>query len=184
LRKNNHRLSILYKEHENMRRMIVCSLAMTVALMTSNAFAGSFSVLSGAGAVGDDQTSLQYDTSTGELSIDPAAGKDLTSINITSASSAFIGDKPAVLDGAFDNFAIDNVFKATFGGMFGAISFGNVLAPGMSAQAVIDDLTAVGSLAGGGDLGAVDLVYIPEPSSMIMIGMGLIGLLGLRRRFA
>jgi len=169
-----------------MRRMIVCSLALTVALMTSNAFAGSFSVLAGDGTSGDDQTSLVYDMATGELSIDPAAGKDLTSINITSASSAFLGDKPAVLDGAFDNWANDNIFKATFGSMFGAISFGNVLAPGMSSADVIADLTAVGSLAGGGDLGAVDLVYmgVPEPASMIMFGMGLFGLFGLRRRFA
>ena len=78
--------------------------------------------------MGDGQTSLVYNEGTGELSVDAPAGKELTSINITSAGSKFIGDKPAVLDGAFDNFAGDNIFKATFGGSFGEITFGNVVA--------------------------------------------------------
>ena len=75
------------------------------------------------GSVGDDQTSLVYVAETGELKVDPPIGKDLTSINISSAGGQFIGDQPAVLDGAFDNFAPDNVFKATFGGSFGDIQF-------------------------------------------------------------
>ena len=114
--------------------------------------------------------------------MDPAAGKELTSINITSAGGMFTGNKPAALDGAFDNFAADNVFKATFGGSFGAISFGNVLPAGLSEDAIAADLSAVGSLAGGGDLGNVDLVYIPEPSTFILLGLGLACVLALIRR--
>jgi hypothetical protein len=36
------------------------------------------------------------------------------------------------------------------------------------------DLTVVGSLAGGGDLGSVDLIYIPvpEPSSILLLFVG------------
>jgi hypothetical protein len=54
------------------------------------------------------------------------------------------------LDGAFDNFAADNLFKATFGGSFGSISFGNVLAADLPRDQLLSDLSAVGSLAGGG----------------------------------
>ena len=136
----------------------------------------------GDGTIGDGQTSLVYNAGTGELSVDAPAGTDLTSINITSDGSKFIGDKPAALDGAFDNFAGDNIFKATFGSMFGSISFGNVLAPGISADELKADLTAVGSLAGGGDLGDVDLVWIPEPSSIVLLALGLAGALSMRRR--
>ena len=141
---------------------------------------GALSTATG-GFDGDDQTSIKYDPATGELGVGAPAGKDLTSINITSEGSKFIGDKPAVLDGAFDNFAPDNIFKATFGGMFGAISFGNVLAPGMSADAVIKDLAVVGSLAGGGDLGDVDLCCIPEPSAIVLTLLGLLAVFSERR---
>ena len=133
---------------------------------------GPYAAIQPGGVEGDGQTSVVYDPGSGELSVDPAAGNELTSINITSAGSKFVGDKPAALDGAFDNFAADNVFKATFGGSFGNISFGNVLAAGIPEAELAADLTVVGSLAGGGDLGDVDLVYLPEPSSMLL---GLLG---------
>ena len=152
------------------------------ALGAGKYLTGPYAALATGGEQGDDNTSLVYDTGTGELSVDPPAGKELTSINITSAGSQFIGDKPAVLDGAFDNFAGDNIFKATFGGSFGNITFGNVLPAGMSEADVTADLTAVGSLAGGGDLGDVDLVFIPEPSALLLIVLGLLGVTSRIRR--
>ena len=145
-------------------------------------YAARFPVIKKGGTSGDGQTSLVYNTGSGELSVDAPAGKDLTSINITSAGSMFIGDKPAALDGAFDNFAADNVFKATFGGSFGSIDFGAILPTGLSEDAVAADLSAVGSLAGGGDLGEVDLVYIPEPSAIVLLALGLAAIAGLMRR--
>jgi hypothetical protein len=48
---------------------------------------------------------------------------------------------------------------------------------GLSEEFVANDLTVVGSLAGGGELGSVDLVYIPEPSAVILAAMGITGLL-------
>ena len=143
---------------------------------------GPYAALAPSGATGDGQTSLVYNAASGELSVDAPAGKDLTSINITSAGGRFIGDKPAALDGAFDNFAADNVFKATFGGSFGSISFGNVLPAQISEADVAADLSAVGSLAGGGDLGNVDLVYIPEPSALVLLGLGLAAAASMIRR--
>jgi len=44
------------------------------------------------------------------------------------------------------------------------------------------DLSAVGSLAGGGDLGQVDLIYIPEPASIALMLCGLLAIAGLARR--
>ena len=133
---------------------------------------GPYATLTTGGAEGDGQTSLVYDAATGELSVDAPTGTNLTSMNVTSAASRFVGEKPTVLDGAFDNFAGDNIFKATFGGSFGSISFGNVLPIGLTEEDVSSDLSAVGSLAGGGDLGEVDLVYVPEPSAIVLLGLG------------
>ena len=135
---------------------------------------GPYAALATKGTIADEQTSLVYDAGTGELKVDAPESKDLTSINVTSAGSLLIGAKPAVLDGAFDNFAVDNLFKATFGGSFGDISFGNVLPTGLSESDVAADLTVVGSLAGGGDLGNVDLVYVPEPAAFGLLVCGLL----------
>ena len=147
------------------------------ALAADTYLTGPYVAVKQGGTKGDGQTSLVYNAGTGELSVDAPAGKELTSINITSAGNKFIGDKPAALDGAFDNFAADNVFKATFGGSFGSISFSNVLPSGLSETDVAADLSAVGSLAGGGDLGEVDLVYIPEPSTLIITALATLGML-------
>ena len=145
---------------------------------------GPYGAIGTGGAPGDGQTSVAYDQRTGELSVDPPAGMELTSINITSAGARFIGERPTALDGAFDNFAADNLFKATFGGSFGAITFGQVLPAGLTEDQLSADLTIVGSLAGGGDLGPVDLVdfFIPEPSTVVLLGLGLIAYVARRGR--
>ena len=142
---------------------------------------GPYAAIATGGTSDDGQTSIVYDAGTGEVRVDAPAGKELTSVNITSAGSLFIGDKPAVLDGAFDNFGTDNIFKATFGGSFGSVTFGKVLESGLGEDAVAGDLSVVGSLAGGGDLGDVDLVYIPEPASVMMCWIALAMLLWSRR---
>jgi hypothetical protein len=85
------------------------------------------------------------------------------------------------LGGSFDNDADNNIFKATFGSSFGSLTFGNVAQTGLSKDFVRNDLTVIGSLAGGGDLGAVDLIYVPEPSTMLLAMCGLLGLLGYAR---
>ena len=47
-----------------------------------------------------------------------------------------------------------------------AASWGIVAQPGLSEDLVAGDLTVVGSLWGGGDLGSVDLIYVPEPAAL------------------
>ena len=46
----------------------------------------------------------------------------------------------------------------------------------------MNDLTVVGSLGGGGGLGDVDLVYVPEPTGITLLALGLLGSMLLRRR--
>ena len=147
------------------------------ALGPNHYLTGPYAALDpGPGEPGDGQTSLVYDPGSGELSVDAPAGNELTSINITSDGSLFLGDKPPVLDGAFDNFAADNIFKATFGGSFGSISFGQVLAPDLQRDALVADLTVVGSLSGGGDLGPVDLIVVPEPTAILLFLLGIVAI--------
>ena len=86
------------------------------------------------------------------------------------------------LGGSFDNDADANIFKATFGSSFGSLSFGAVAQPRLSEQFIVNDLTVVGSLAGGGDLGDVDLIYVPEPSTLLLLVLGLIPVVTRRRR--
>ena len=151
------------------------------ALGADKYLTGPYAAINSGGSQGDDTTSVVYNANTGEVAVDAPAGKELTSINIASGGGIFKGDKPAALDGAFDNFAADNIFKATFGGSFGSISFGVVADAGLTEEFVAGDLTVVGSLAGGGDLGNVDLVYIPEPSTFFLIALGLLAIMGRRR---
>jgi hypothetical protein len=97
---------------------------------------------------------------------------ELTSINIDSESGIFTGEPAQNLGGSFDNDADDNIFKATFGGSFGSLSFGRVSQTGLDLNFVVDDLTVVGSLWGGGSLGDVDLIRVPEPSALVLAVLG------------
>ena len=115
--------------------------------------------------------------------MDAPAGKELTSVNIESTSGIFTGSPAQNLGGSFDNDSDTNIFKATFGSSFGSLSFGNVAQTGLSEAVVAGDLTVVGSLAGGGDLGSVDLIYIPEPSSVVLLSIGVLAAIVARSRY-
>jgi hypothetical protein len=139
---------------------------------------GPYAALAPGGSPDDDQTSIIYDPGTGEIAVNAPVGTELTSINVDSAAGVFTGDAAMNLGGSFDNDADNNIFKATFGGSFGSLSFGNVAQTGLSEAFVLGDLTVVGSLAGGGDLGNVDLIYVPEPASWLLLAVGLASLAG------
>ena len=152
-----------------------------IAALNANVYlTGPYGAVADNGAAGDGQASVTYNPSTGEVGVDAPAGAELTSINIDSAAGIFTGDAAANLGGSFDNDADGNIFKATFGSSFGSLSFGNVAQTGLAKDFVLGDLTVVGSLAGGGDLGNIDLIYVPEPTSLVLLMLG--ALLCLRRR--
>ena len=143
---------------------------------------GPYAAIGSGGNSDDEQTSIVYDPSTGELGVNAPASTELTSINIDSAAGVFTGDPAQNLGGSFDNDSDNNIFKATFGSSFGSLSFGNVAQAGLTEEFVLSDLTVVGSLAGGGDLGTVDLMYVPEPSACVLAMIGVLSLLGYYRR--
>ena len=153
-----------------------------IAALSGGAYlTGPYGALSPAGEPGDRQTSVIYNAQSGEVAVDAPAGAELTSINIDSAAGIFTGDAAQNLAGSFDNDADNNIFKATFGSSFGSLSFGNVAQAGLSEQFVLSDFTVVGSLAGGGDLGNVDLIYVPEPSTLVLLAVALVWLAGIGR---
>jgi hypothetical protein len=157
-------------------------LDIIAALGPNHYLKGPYAALAGDGDRNDEKTSLVYDPRNGELAVNAPASTQLTSINIDSASGIFTGAAAQNLGGSFDNDSDTNIFKATFGSSFGSLSFGNVAQAGLTKQFVLNDLTAVGSLAGGGALGDVDLIYIPEPSPWLLVGMGMLSLLARRWR--
>jgi hypothetical protein len=116
------------------------------------------------GIPGDAQTSIVYDAITGELLIDPPLGEELTSINLISASGILTGSPALNLGGSFDIDSDTKLFKATFGAGFGSITFGAVVQPILAESFILSDLRVNGSLAVGGGLGIVDLVYLGEPT--------------------
>lgn len=151
------------------------------ALAPGHYLTGPYAAIQPGGQENDAQTSIVYNAATGEVKVNAPAGMELTSINIDSAAGVFTGDPARNLGGSFDHDADDNIFKATFGDSFGSLSFGDVAQTGLSQQFVLGDLTVVGSLAGGGDLGEVDLIYVPEPWGLALLAAGLLTLAGFAR---
>ena len=152
------------------------------ALAAGTYLTGPYAAVQPDGQNADGQTSVVYDATSGQLAVDAPVGTELTSINIDSAAGIFTGSAAESLGGSFDNDADGNIFKATFGSSFGSVSFGNVAQTGLSKDFVLGDLSVVGSLSGGGDLGNVDLIYIPEPGSLVLMLVGIVGLVGVTPR--
>ena len=132
------------------------------------------------GVEGDEQASIGYDARTGGIAVDAPAGREFNAIIIDSAAGIFTGDPAlAPLSATVNRTTVFS--NTTFGSSFPSLSFGNVAQIGLSEDFVLNDLTVHGSLAGGGDLGNVDLIYVPEPTSLVLLLLAAFALLARRR---
>ena len=125
---------------------------------------------------GSDEVVVNYDATDGNVSVN--ASRPITSISLESASGIFTGSDAQNLGGPFDVDTDVKVFKAVFGSDFSEVDFGAVAEAGLAKDLLLNDLTASGSLAGGGGTFGpeVQLNYIPEPSTIMLLGLGLLGL--------
>ena len=154
------------------------------ALSTGLFLTGQYAGIKSSGGRGHGPTAIRYDANTGEVAVDTPAGVELTSLLIESAAGIFTGNRAENLNGSFDIDVANSIFKATIGSSFGSISFGKVAQAGLEEDVLMHDLNIIGSYAGGGKLGHVDLIYVavPEPSTFVLMFAGLCGVICLTMR--
>ncbi|MCA9200727.1 MAG: hypothetical protein KDA87_24480, partial [Planctomycetales bacterium] len=104
---------------------------------------------------------LEYDPASGQFQLDVDDSRQLTTLEIESGQSLFAGARPAFLDGLFDVFQADRIFKLNPDG-FGDLDFGAVLPTELTYAQVAEDLCVRGSMLGGG---AVSSVLLRAPGS-------------------
>ena len=135
-----------------------------------------------------------YDHSTGNFTAATngvnSAGAPLliTTFELKSASGKFHIDGLCPTFGPGDPFAVktpEKLFTLNTAGL-SDICLGTVLGPGLSSAEIIEDLTISGSIKPGGSLAAAPgggpyLIWLPEPSGLLLAAVGLLGLLRLRR---
>ncbi len=130
---------------------------------------------------------LIYDPSTGNYSLN-GGGEKITTWEHKDAGGLFNCDNlsDGTLPGLFDVCNGDKLFKLDSEG-FESIDFGNILPLGMGPDEVMGIGAIGGSMLPDGSLDRNDpnspyLLWIPEPSSMTILVLGLMGMLGICRR--
>lgn len=158
-----------------MHRIIRKLLALTVILLPS----ASFAAIETDGVTGDGRVSLIYDPTDGRIALDAAI--PVAIFEVISASGIFTGQRPELIQPPFDVFTPSKLFFIRTAGISDT-DFGLAAAPGLSKSFLGGDLTISGSgpavlhFAGG-----ADLVYVPEPSSVSLLAVGLLTCGAIRR---
>jgi hypothetical protein len=131
----------------------------------------------------DDKPSLVYNPADGALSIAMPGDTKWSTLEMISPNGMFTGTAtPGLVLPPFDVFSPTKYFLLKTTGL-GDQELGAALAPGLSGAALAAELEVNGSVLPSGPL-SIDLLVVPEPSSIVMIGLGLVGLAGLRRKRA
>ena len=132
----------------------------------------------------DANVVVSYDAADGNMSVQ--ATQAISSVQIESGGAVFTGDAANLLSGPFDVDTDVKIFTAVFGGGFNELMLGTVAQSGLTKDFLKGDLTISGSLQAGGtyDSNDVALNYVPEPSTTVLLALGLVGVVscGWRRR--
>jgi hypothetical protein len=130
---------------------------------------------------------VTYDPANGNLSY-AGNGTLISTMELQSPDGWFIPANlnPALTKGPFDVFTSAKFFQLITAGTEGA-DFGQVLAPNLTGDALMAQIAIDGSIKPSGKLDAATgggpyLYVVPEPSSVVLVCCGLLGLFGLRRR--
>jgi hypothetical protein len=161
--------------------------AVLAALSVCFAGASAFAVTPGSATSGvvSNAVVLTYDPADGSLSAN-GGGLNISALEIKSKGSNFISANATNLGGLFDVKTSAKLFKLEPSG-FGSLSLGKVLPVGLNSAKVIADLDINGAILPSGNLssgggGGPYLYTVPEPSSLVLVGLSCLGLLGVRRK--
>lgn len=125
---------------------------------------------------------LIYDPSTGALTFESDA-ENATTVELKSTTGdLFVGDKPANHAGLFDVYTSVKSFKLDPAG-FASADMGNI---GTGNADAFLALEVAGAKVGGGNIHSIgnglSMQVVPEPSSLVLFGLGIMGLLRIRRK--
>jgi hypothetical protein len=175
--------------HKMRKFQIPFGLALlAMATLSTAAQGGAFTLTSDAAVA--NGVVVTYDPGTGNLSYD-GNGLMISSMELKSAGGMFDASKvnAGVIAGPFDLINAGKFFKLVTPPGVASVDVGPVLPAGLTADAIVADIEVDGSLVPSGKLpdaaGGGPYLYvtvIPEPSSLVLVFGGLLGLLGMRRK--
>jgi hypothetical protein len=141
---------------------------------------------------------LEYESTRGELTIhardllaEPlppgaAAAEEallMTTLELRSQSGAFVGPTPPDLSGPFDQHSAFRILKQDRAG-FESIELGPLLAPGLTAEFVRDDILLDVTFLNGHAMSEIEVIAVPEPAAAAWWAVLALALVGRARRSA